>query len=50
MNEVKKAEIEYINGIIKVCSEGYKDTYMETHSEEYIERMINEFYNFEKRL
>ncbi|CRK83334.1 GNAT family N-acetyltransferase [Neobacillus massiliamazoniensis] len=48
MIEVKKAEIEHINGIIKVCSEGYRDTYMETHSNEYIERIINEFYNYER--
>ncbi|MBT2640488.1 GNAT family N-acetyltransferase [Bacillus sp. ISL-39] len=48
MIEVKKAEIEHINGIIKVCSEGYKDTYMETHSEVYIERIIKEFYNYER--
>lgn len=32
--EVKMADIEHINGIIKVCSEGYRDTYMETPSEE----------------
>lgn len=48
MIEVKKAEIEHINGIIKVCSEGYRDTYLETHSDEYIERIINEFYNYER--
>lgn len=48
MIQVKKAEIEHINGIIKVCSEGYRDTYKETHSDEYIERIVNEFYNYER--
>ncbi|TLS37093.1 GNAT family N-acetyltransferase [Pseudalkalibacillus caeni] len=48
MVKVEKAEFQHIDGIIKVCSEGYRDTYKETHSQEYIERTINEFYNFER--
>ena len=48
MIEVKKAGIEQINGIIQVCSDGYRDTYRETHTDEYIERMIKEFYYYER--
>jgi GNAT superfamily N-acetyltransferase len=48
MIEVRRADKEHINGIIRVCSEGYRDTYMETHTAEYIERIINEFYNYER--
>lgn len=48
MIEVKKAEIRHIEGIIRVCSGGYRDTYKETHTAEYIERIIDEFYNFDR--
>ncbi|CAM3866280.1 GNAT family N-acetyltransferase [Mesobacillus thioparans] len=48
MIDVKKSDLEHINGIIKVCSEGYRDTYMKIYSDEYIERIINEFYNYER--
>ncbi|WP_409296751.1 GNAT family N-acetyltransferase [Peribacillus sp. SCS-26] len=45
---VKKAEIQHIEGIIKVCSDGYRATYSDTHSHEYIERTIREFYQYER--
>ncbi|MTH54818.1 GNAT family N-acetyltransferase [Bacillus mangrovi] len=50
MITVKKAEQRHVNGIVKVCSEGNRDTYGITHSTEYIERVIQEFYNPERVL
>ncbi len=46
--EVKKADRQHIEGIIKVCSDGYRATYINTHSLDYIERIINEFYNYDR--
>ncbi|WP_338780704.1 GNAT family N-acetyltransferase [Metabacillus sp. FJAT-52054] len=48
MITVVKAGLEHIQGIIRVCSEGYRNTYNETHSKKYIERTISEFYNAER--
>jgi ribosomal protein S18 acetylase RimI-like enzyme len=45
---VTKATANDIEGIISVCSEGYRDTYKDTHPKEYIERVINEFYSNER--
>lgn len=45
-----KANLEHVQGIAKVCSDGYRATYGETHSREYIERIIKEFYNTERIL
>jgi GNAT superfamily N-acetyltransferase len=45
---VKKADPVHTEGIAKVCSDGYRDTYKETHSNEYIERIISEFYNHDR--
>ncbi|MBH9964844.1 GNAT family N-acetyltransferase [[Bacillus] enclensis] len=50
MIEVKKAGTEHIKGIINVCSEGYRDTYKETHANTYIERVIAEFYHHDRIL
>jgi len=48
MITVQKAELTHVEGISKVCSNGYRDTYRETHSQDYIERIIREFYNHER--
>jgi ribosomal protein S18 acetylase RimI-like enzyme len=48
MIEIKQADVNHINGIIQVCSEGYRDTYKDTHTKEYIERIIGDFYNNER--
>ncbi|MBX4340897.1 hypothetical protein K4G93_22475, partial [Mycobacterium tuberculosis] len=48
MITVVKAGIQHIEGIIKVCSDGYRATYMETHSSEYIGRIIKDFYNYDR--
>ncbi|SIS66982.1 GNAT family N-acetyltransferase [Salimicrobium salexigens] len=48
MIEVKKGNLSDVAGISKVCREGYWATYSELRSEEYIERVIKEFYNHER--
>lgn len=50
MIKICKAIPIHVEGIAKVCSDGYRATYGETHSKEYIERIINEFYNTERIL
>lgn len=50
MINICKANPIHVQGIAKVCSEGYQSTYGETHSKEYIERIISEFYNTERIL
>ena len=47
---IEKALPEHVNGIAEVCSNGYRHTYEETHSKEYIERVIRDFYNEERIL
>lgn len=39
------ATVEDVEGIIYVCSEGYKATYKNILSQKYITQIINEFYN-----
>lgn len=48
MIQIMKANQIHIDGIAKVCSEGYRSTYGNTHSKEYIERIIQDFYNNER--
>ncbi|TWT13341.1 GNAT family N-acetyltransferase [Planomicrobium sp. CPCC 101079] len=48
--EIVKAGPQHVQGIIDVCAAGYWATYSETHSKEYIERVIDEFYNRERVL
>ncbi|KHE72372.1 GNAT family N-acetyltransferase [Halobacillus sp. BBL2006] len=48
MITVEKAGREHVKGIIDVCTKGYWFTYQETHSAEYIRRVVNEFYNEER--
>lgn len=40
-----QANAIHVNGIIKVCSDGYRATYKELYSPAYIERVISDFYN-----
>jgi hypothetical protein len=47
---VYKAESSHVEGIKKVCSEGYWATYEDIYSKEYIEKVIKEFYNKERIL
>ncbi|PLR67203.1 MULTISPECIES: GNAT family N-acetyltransferase [Bacillaceae] len=49
MITVLKGKPEHVHGIIQVCSDGYRNTYQHSHSSNYIDRVIEEFYN-EKRI
>ncbi|MBT2217310.1 GNAT family N-acetyltransferase [Virgibacillus dakarensis] len=42
---VIKADERHIDGIVKVCTDGYWATYGVSHPQEYINRIIKEFYN-----
>lgn len=48
MIRVQQASIEHAAGISRVCTEGWRDTYANVHSANYIERAIQEFYNLER--
>lgn len=50
MIHIQKANPSHVQGIIKVCSEGNWATYRDIYTNEYIERVINEFYNQERIL
>src|SRR5690625_5994542 len=50
MITIQKAATDHIKGIAKVCIDAYWATYKEILSREYIERMINEFYTYDKLL
>jgi ribosomal protein S18 acetylase RimI-like enzyme len=45
---VQRATPEHAEGISRVCSEGWRDTYAGLHSADYIEQAIREFYNMER--
>ena len=49
MIEIRRAEVEDAQGISKVCSDGYRNTYPELLPQHHIEKVIQEFYN-EKRI
>ncbi|WP_455663192.1 GNAT family N-acetyltransferase [Pradoshia sp.] len=48
MIEIKLADQTHVKGIRDVCSAGYRATYPGLRSEEYIEQVIEEFYNLER--
>jgi GNAT superfamily N-acetyltransferase len=48
MIHIHKANPSHVQGIKKVCSEGYWATYRDIYTKEYIERVIKEFYNHER--
>ena len=50
MIEVARATTEHVAGICRVCADGWRATYADMCSREYIERMIGEFYNEERVL
>lgn len=50
MIDILKANASHVEGISKVCSDGYWATYNGLRSEEYIKRVIKEFYNHERIL
>ncbi|BAB04185.1 GNAT family N-acetyltransferase [Halalkalibacterium halodurans] len=48
MITIEPAKKQHVEGIVRVCSEGYRQTYRETYSTEYMERVIREFYDYER--
>lgn len=46
--KIIKADNRHVNGIAKVCIDGYWATYGDTHPKEYINRIIKEFYNVDR--
>lgn len=42
MITIEPAKKQHVEGIVRVCSEGYRQTYRETYSTEYMERVIRE--------
>lgn len=46
--KVRKADPKDVEGIAKVCKDGYWATYAELFSKEYITRIISAFYNRER--
>lgn len=46
--KVMKADKRHVTGIADVCTAGYWATYADTHSEDYIDRIVKEFYNLER--
>jgi hypothetical protein len=47
---IQKANPTHVKGIKKVCSEGYWATYQDIYTNEYIEKVIEKFYNQERIL
>ncbi|WP_181347811.1 GNAT family N-acetyltransferase [Thalassobacillus sp. CUG 92003] len=45
MIHIMKADESHVEGISSVCTRAYWATYGETHSKDYIERVVNDFYN-----
>ncbi|MCA0149641.1 GNAT family N-acetyltransferase [Rossellomorea vietnamensis] len=50
MIHIQKANRSHVQGIKKVCSEVNRATYRDIYTKEYIERVIEEFYNEERIL
>lgn len=50
MIHILKANEAHVKGISKVCSDGNWATYRDIYTKEYIERVIEEFYNEERIL
>ncbi|MDQ0191445.1 GNAT family N-acetyltransferase [Alicyclobacillus cycloheptanicus] len=48
MITIMKARREHVEGICRVCTLGYWDTYGEMRPASYIQRIVDEFYNSER--
>lgn len=48
MIEIKLADQTHVKGIQEVCSAGYRATYPGLRSNDYIEEVVEEFYNLER--
>jgi GNAT superfamily N-acetyltransferase len=47
---VQKAEKEHVDGIVSVCIDAQWATYGESHTKDYIQRVIDRFYNHDRVL
>jgi len=50
MIRICQAAPEHVEGIIQVCTAGYRATYRDIYPDEYMESVIREFYNRERVL
>lgn len=50
MIRIVKANAEHVDGISKVCSDSYYETYKEIYSDNYIKGIVKKFYNKERIL
>ncbi|MCX2824356.1 GNAT family N-acetyltransferase [Bacillus pseudomycoides] len=48
MIQIQKALVCHVEGISSVCSNGWRDTYVDLREKEYIDAVIEEFYQFER--
>ena len=48
MIEIRKATPKDVDGICKVCTEGYRATYGNLKDKDYVEGVIRDFYNIER--
>ena len=48
MVQIRKAVLDDADGICRVCSAGWRNTYKQIYPEDYIERVIGEYYNPER--
>ncbi|EEL50058.1 GNAT family N-acetyltransferase [Bacillus cereus] len=48
MIQIEKASVCHVEGISKVCANGWRDTYMDLREKEYIDAVIEEFYQCER--
>ncbi|GGE66156.1 GNAT family N-acetyltransferase [Priestia taiwanensis] len=48
MITIERANEQHIEGICKVCTDGYRETYKEMYPQYYIERVIGEFYSYDR--
>lgn len=46
--EVRRARLEDVTGIIKVCSDGWRETYQDLVPQSYIEQVVADYYNEER--
>lgn len=45
---IGRATVDQAPGIVRVCIEGWRDTYAGLYPADYIEKTIREFYNVER--
>ncbi|WP_329610094.1 hypothetical protein [Pseudalkalibacillus berkeleyi] len=50
MITIQKATATHVEGIVKVCTEGNRATYKDIYTQEYLDRITEEFYNPERVL